>query len=238
MTVFMHLLYQFLLLIGQAVNLFGGIVPAKYQPLVAFVLGFSQLGLALYNHYYNPDGTSAKVAYIAKVVILCLLISGVAMAQTTPPAQIVSQPWSLNTNVLSLPGNHQTIAASDSGLAFTPTPNLDIYDRNLISTDGVLKVFSGGVNYRLAWLNKKIDNISPNVNFLRVQLFVTAGAGIDQVSLAGVTKNHYAFTAGGGANYMLNTSGSWTLGGSVEWAKFPGYQNNGLIVKFGPTFHF
>jgi len=172
-------------------------------------------------------------------VLAFALFGALAFAQTPAPAPaIVSQPWSLNTNVLSLPGNHQTIAASDSGVAFTPTPNLDLYDRNLLSTDGALKVFSGGVNYRLAWLNKKLDSISQNVNFLRTQIFVTAGAGVDQVTLAGVTKNHYAFTAGGGINYMLTPNGSWTLGGSVEWAKFPGYQNNGLIVKIGPTFHF
>jgi len=172
------------------------------------------------------------------IAFLCLtLLCGFALAQS-PPAAPVSQPWSATTSVLSLPGNHQTIAASDSGIAFTPTPNLDVLDRNLLSTDGALRYFGGGVNYRIAWLNKKLDTISPNVNFLRVQTFVTASAGIAQVTLAGVTKNHYGFMAGGGVNYMLTQNGSWTLGGSVEWAKFPGYQNNGLIVKFGPTFHF
>ncbi len=177
--------------------------------------------------YHNPKTATAVL------IFALLLLGSPAMAQT-----VVSQPWSATTSVLSLPGNHQTIAASDSGLAFTPTPNLDIFDRNLIASDSTMKYFAGGANYRIAWLNKKLDSISPNVNFLRVQTFVTASAGIEQVSLAGVTKNHYGFTAGGGANYMLNQSGSWTLGGSVEWAKFPGYQNNGLIVKFGPTFHF
>ena len=175
------------------------------------------------------------------VLIFLFLSSSLALAQattSTPTPQPVTQTWSLSTSVVSLPGNKQTIAAIDSGISFTPTPNLDLFDRNLLGSDGTLKYFAGGVNYRLAWLNKKVDSISPNVNFLRVQFFTTASAGVDQVSLAGVTKNHYGFTVGGGVNYMLNQSGSWTLGGKVEYAKFPGYQNNTWIAVINPAFHF
>lgn len=171
--------------------------------------------------------------------VLILAVS--ALGQTLPSApepQLVTQTWAFTTSVVALPGNHQTIAATDSGILFTPSPNLDLFDRNLIGSDGVLKFFGAGGNYRIAWLNKKLDNLSQNVNFLRVQIGVSASAGIDQISLGGTTKNHFAFTGGPFVNYMLNKSGSWTLGGKFEYAKLVGYQNNGWIAQINPAFHF
>lgn len=65
MTVKMHLLYQGLTLGAHAVNLFSGVVPAKYQPFVSLALALVNAGLAWYNHYFNPDGTPAQAAWTA-----------------------------------------------------------------------------------------------------------------------------------------------------------------------------
>jgi hypothetical protein len=37
--------------------------PAKWHALITLVLSAAQLSLAAYGQYFNPDGTSAKVAY-------------------------------------------------------------------------------------------------------------------------------------------------------------------------------
>ena len=57
MKVKMHVIYQGLLLVLHAINVYGGVVPAKYQAIVAAALAFTQAALGLYNHYYAPDGT-------------------------------------------------------------------------------------------------------------------------------------------------------------------------------------
>ena len=50
----------------QILNVAAGVVPPKYQPFVAFGVAIVQGGIALAAHYNNPDGTSAKVAWIPK----------------------------------------------------------------------------------------------------------------------------------------------------------------------------
>jgi hypothetical protein len=42
------------------------LLPSKYAVVVGLGLGVIQSVLALVNHFYNPDGTSAKAAWIPK----------------------------------------------------------------------------------------------------------------------------------------------------------------------------
>lgn len=50
--------------LGQILNTYGGIIPPKYQTLVAGVLGGTTMIVAAVAHYRNPDGTPAVVPYV------------------------------------------------------------------------------------------------------------------------------------------------------------------------------
>lgn len=86
MTIKGHSITQILLMILHGINLFSGLVPPKYQPIVLFVIATLQGAVGVINHYYNPDGTTAKLPYVASLLILFLLLSGVpVMAQSPDP---------------------------------------------------------------------------------------------------------------------------------------------------------
>lgn len=174
---------------------------------------------------------------VLSILGLILLGASISMAQSTPANPPVTQPFSVQTSAITLPGGHgktnNSIVGTDSGITFTPSTNLDLFDRNLLSSDGSLKYFAGGVNYRLPALSLGANNKASNVNFLRVQFYLIGSFGVAQVNAV----NHYGYTAGAGANYMLNNSGSWTSGGSGEYAHFPGYPGKS-IVKLEIKYHF
>lgn len=44
-------------------NIYSGMVPAKWQTLVAAVIAFLQGVEGLIAHYYNPDGSPAQVSW-------------------------------------------------------------------------------------------------------------------------------------------------------------------------------
>jgi len=176
------------------------------------------------------------VATFLASLLFCFVVS----AQTPAPAPVDPQyqTFSVTTSVVSLPGGKSTFAGVDSGITFTPTPNVDLLERNLIATGAGFSYFAGGFNYRIKPLSIGLNNLSPNVNGLRLQFFVTASAGVNRITAGTVTAQHYGFTGGGGVNYSLTKSGSWTLGGKVEYAKFPGFANNTWIAVLNPAFHF
>lgn len=175
-----------------------------------------------------------KRAVMAAVAAVCLFLAIPAMAQTTPAAAVpVTQTWSAQMSAVALPGGKNSIAGTDAGISFTPSPNLDLFDRNLLSSDGTLKYFAGGFNYRFPAISVAANNASQNVNFLRVQFFATGSFGVAQVN----SVNHYGFTAGGGVNYELTQGGAWTLGGKAEYAHFPDYPGH-AIVEINTGFHF
>jgi hypothetical protein len=64
MKVLTHVILQGLALAAQYGNLATNVVPVKYKPLVTVGITAAQGILAWYNHYYNPDGTPAAVAYV------------------------------------------------------------------------------------------------------------------------------------------------------------------------------
>lgn len=102
MTSNMHWLYQILATALHAINLFGGVVPAKYQPFVAFALVLIQGGLGLYNHYFTPDGN--RIARTFPCILLLLLLCSSASAQT--------QHFSLSGSAVSFMGPNGAAPAS------------------------------------------------------------------------------------------------------------------------------
>lgn len=164
-----------------------------------------------------------------------------SFAQSTPAAPQV-QTFSLTSTAMALPNGKSTVAGTDTGFTFTPTTNFDLREDNVITPSigsTSFSAFLGGFNYRLPVLSTKLNNVSPNLNGYRFQFYLTGSAGVDRVTDAsGNTREHYAFLVGGGVQYDLTQSGSWTLGGEVRYAKFPGLASNTAIVSFGPQFHF
>jgi opacity protein-like surface antigen len=123
-------------------------------------------------------------------------------------------------------------------MTFTPTTNFDIREDNILATGGNFEYFGGGFNYRLPVLSTMLNNASANLSGYRFQFYLTGSAGVDRISVNGGTAQHYGFLAGAGANYNVTSSGTWTLGGEVRYAKFPGFANNTVVVVVGPAIHF
>ena len=163
---------------------------------------------------------------------LFLLLAAPVFAQTPPPLGI-TQSWSFQTSGVALPGGKTSVAGVDSGITFAPSSKFDLFDRNLLSNDGSLKFFGGGFDYYLPALSVKLNNLSPNVNFLRVRFAPTGSFGIAQVD----GKNHYGFTAGGRVDYLLTESGRWTMGAKAEYVHFPVYSGKAL-VEIDASLHF
>jgi hypothetical protein len=61
-----NLLFQGLALVVQYGNQASGLVPQKYESVVALVVGLAQAAVAWKAHTSNPDGTPAAVAYVKK----------------------------------------------------------------------------------------------------------------------------------------------------------------------------
>ena len=169
-----------------------------------------------------------RIAVFFLASVVAVLAALPASAQDQP----VTQTWSFQTTGVGLPGG-KAISGVDGGVTFTPSANLDLFERNLISTDHSLGYYAGGVTYRFPAISTKANNAAQNVNFLRVRFGLKGSFGVARVN--GV--NHYGFTAGPTVDYSLTKTGSWTFGGSVEYAHFPQYAGK-AIVELGPTFHF
>jgi hypothetical protein len=167
---------------------------------------------------------------IAIAFVLSILIMAMpASAQNT---------FSLTAQPIALPGGGQTVAAGITGMTFTPTPNFDLRQDTLLTTAGNLQGFFGGINYRLPILSTKLNNVSPQLNGLRFQFYLTGSVGVDRVdNKVGPVKQHYAFLGGGGFNYDFTGSGRWTFGAEVRYARLPGFANNTGIISAGPTLH-
>lgn len=170
-----------------------------------------------------------------------ILIVAVLLAAVVP--MHAQSTFALNAQPIALPAGGQTVAGSISGLSFSPVPNVDLREDNIVvstpAAQGTSMAFFGGFNYRVLELSRFLQNASPTLNGYRFQFYVTGSAGVDRVTdAAGNTRQHYAFLGGGGISYLINASGSWQIGVEVRYAKLPGIANNTAIVGVGPSFHF
>jgi len=87
-------------------------------------------------------------------LLVLLLLSVPAFAQTNT--------FSLSLSPLSLPSGKSTVIGTETGTTFTPTPNFDFKNENILA--GGFEYFGGGFNYRFPVLSTKLDRISPNLN--------------------------------------------------------------------------
>jgi len=167
------------------------------------------------------------------ILIAVLALSALSsLAQMAPALQY--QTWSLTTSALTLPGAGKTLVGVDSGLSFTPTPNFDLFDRNIVSNDGSFGFYGGGQTYRFPAIGTKLNNTSPNVNFLRLQVAETTSFGVVRLASGA---NHYGYTAGIRVDYQLTSGGAWTFGAKGEYVQFPGVPAH-AAVSFNTAFHF
>lgn len=221
-----------------SINSYAGSHPKTLASAIALT------GLAFYNSRAPKDkaptstGAGTSFSGRASLLIFALIFFTLpARAQTPAPAPAPAT-FSLTASAIALPGGGQTVAGADAGMTFTPTPNFDLRYDTLMAPASNFSGFYGGFNYRLPVLSTKLNNASPNLNGMRFQFYLTASAGVDRISATGPTREHYSFLAGGGVNYDLTSSGSWTFGVEVRYAKLPGIANNTAIVAFNPTWHF
>lgn len=168
---------------------------------------------------------------IVKVALFILLMPFAVLAQSAPA------PFSLMAQPIALPGGHQTVDGSISGLSVGITQNFELREDNLIAPASNLQGFFGGFNYYLPVLSQKLNNLSPQLNGTRFQFYLSASVGQDRLTGAHQSQ-HYAFLAGGGLRYDLTASGHYSLGAEVRYAKLPGLANNTAIVSVGPSIHF
>jgi hypothetical protein len=58
------IVFQVIAVVLQLWSALGSVVPPKYQPLAAGIIGCIQAIQGVIAHYFNPDGTVAAVAYV------------------------------------------------------------------------------------------------------------------------------------------------------------------------------
>ncbi len=233
MTLKLHTAAQIIATILQILNVVSGVVPLKYQPYVMCAITILQAVMALVNHSYNPDGTPATVAYVAKLLLLMLLFSGVAQAQT--PASS-TQHFSLSGSAVSFMGPGGTAPASIADGYFNATKNFSIgYQQITIPQLATVKL--GVVDYgkpACSWLGAKL---SAKLVFdcSKVQIDVFGGAG--KLNESTLNVNRVAETLGACISYTLGANvsaklvcGQWLHGGIVN-----GFITNGSLPGTAPA---
>lgn len=62
----LNIVFQITALAGQGFNLFGNMIPAKYQIAITGGIGAAQAAVGVLAHSFNPDGSPATVSYSPK----------------------------------------------------------------------------------------------------------------------------------------------------------------------------
>lgn len=164
---------------------------------------------------------------------LCFAQAPAPVASTPPDPIDTSTSFTINLTPITLPGGHTSVTGIESGMSLKLTQNLDLRESNL--TGSGLQFYGGGANYHLPFLSKALNGVSPNVNGLLFDFYLTGTIGtvLTPTSPAG---GHWGERIGGGVNYSLNNT--WSLGAEIQYAKLPGYANNTYTVAIGPQIHF
>jgi len=215
MTSNMHWVFQILMTILHGINLFGGVVPVKYQPFVAFTMVIVQGGLGLYNHYFTPAG-----ARIMTAILLFLILCSSSFAQTNvaPPVQ----HFSLSGSIISYMGPTGAAPSSIADGSFNITSRVALgYQQITIPTIATARL--GTITYTLPLnalagktLTKKFTFDANKINVT----FLAGGGKLNQTTL----NNNVAAETGGvyisypiGGNVSLKLVGAqWLHGGIVN----------------------
>lgn len=230
MTVKMHMLYQALLTIGQALNLAAGVVPQKYQVIVALALTVSQAVLGWYNHYYKPDGTKIIVA------LLLLLFCSAAQAQVVPPAD-KTPVFSISQQAIGVKIGGATAAGSDSIGTLTLMDSsklglVQLQSDNLLVPEINLQAYLGGVKAYPAFLS----NLFSKTTMSSVKPYVHGAFGVVRnVPAVGAAKQHYGAIADLGFDYKVNET--FSFGPRIGYFNAPGFGGSphGAVVSANLT---
>lgn len=226
-----QLIFQSLTLAAHGINMFSGLVPAKYQPYIALLLALVNAGLGWYAHYYNPDGTPAQAAWVAKLLILFLLLSTATLAQTPSPATI-SPLFSVSTQAVAVRIGGSTQPGTDAIGAFNLTPRLQLQSDNILAPGINLQAYLGGVKYQFPWL----DSLLKKSSLSTIKPYFHGALGITRnVPSTGSAIQHYSALAGAGFDYQVN--GTLSIGPRVEFFNAPGFgpHPNGALVSANVT---
>lgn len=224
-TIIIQVVIGLLALGNQAVN----VVPDKWKPVVTGVLALGAILQARLAHNWNPDGTPASAGYVAKLLILFLLLSGTAMAQT-PATE--TPLFSVSTQAVAVRIGGQTSPGTDAIGSFNLTPTWQLQSDNVLAPAINFQGFYGGVKGYLSFLSKPLAKTSLS----SIKPYVHAMAGIVRnVPATGTAQQHYSFGADGGFDYQVN--GTFSVGPRVGYLNAPGFgpHPHGALVSANVT---
>lgn len=224
------IIIQALIWIAGGGSTLTGYVSPKWQPVILGVCALASILQAKLAHKWNPDGTPASVAFVAKVLLLCFLLGGVAMAQTPAPAP---QPiFSISQQAVGIRIGGQTVVGSDSIGSFNVTKNVQLQSDNLLAPANNYQGYFGGVKYHLSFL----DNQLAKTNLSSIKPYVHAALGVVRnVPATGSAQQHYGAMVDSGFDYSVNNTLSF--GPRVGWLNSPGFGRSphGAIVSANLT---
>lgn len=179
-----------------------------------------------------------KVA--ALVCLLFVPLMARAQATASPaPAATTTTTFAMTASALALPGNHQTVSGSVSGIMFSPTSKFDFREDNLVPAVPGQLAFFGGFNYHLPPISTAIQN-GTNLNGFNFDFYLTGSLGVTRITdSSNNTASHYAGLAGVGVNYKLSKGGTWAMGFEARAARLPGMASGWTaVISLGPSIHF
>lgn len=166
-------------------------------------------------------------------VILLLLAATASFAQDPAPQPTPTTTFHLQASALSLSGNKQTVPGTVIGGTLAITDNISIREDNILVPAGDLQAYTGGLQYALPFLSKKVTS-STVMDGNSFQFYVTGSLGVVHVAKNGGDAQHYAILAGGGLNFDPTHTGKFSVNlFELRYAKLPGYVNNTAIVSSG-----
>lgn len=177
-----------------------------------------------------------KSTALATLAVLVLSIA--CLAQNAP---MPSQNFSITTSPISLPGNRGTFAGTDSGVTFNPTPNFDLANHNILSSDGKLSAFYGGADYTIVQLSKWMNDKMPKVSGFRLQPGIGAYFGVSRVKpgISSIVEQHYSALVNGKIAYSLDSGNHWQAAFTVGALRAPYYAKGWVPVVSVPfSYHF
>lgn len=179
--------------------------------------------------------TKVQLAVLAVLMavffVLCAGLS--AQAQTAPP----TQTYNFSLSPIALPGPHQTVAGSEAGMDIFITPNNAVGQMTIIAPGNNFQYFGGSYTHTFPQLSTLLNNIAPNLNFMKFKFGAKASVGLSRVTLPDPVK-HWGETVGGFVDYSFDKGAHYSLGLEVQYVKFPGLTNNNFAVALDPAVHF
>jgi len=194
-------------------------------------------------------GVLAPNKFGAVCFLLCFFAVGTGAQTTTAaagtPATGASAemsatnqgPFSLTAQAMALPGDGQTVAASDVGATYAITSTISLRSDNILAPSNGVQMYTGGVQW---FPNLSGFLAKTKLNPKQFQFYLTGSAGIDRlVPAAGPSQQHIALLAGGGINYSPSSNGVFSVNlVEVRYAHIPGLANSTAIVSSGVNLTF